>query len=496
MGHILLVNADGPETRVALVENGQLIELHIERPSDRRIVGNIYQGRVVRVLPGMHAAFVDIGLERAAFLYAGDVPPLGDDGEAHASADERASAAPPVPIEQRLHEGEQLLVQVAKEPIGSKGARITSYLSLAGRTLVLVPTVDHIGISRRITDEAERERLREILGRLRPPETGCIVRTVAEHQSEENLRTELEFLLKLWSEVRARAKRVSAPGVVHQDLDLSLRVVRDLVSSQVQRVIIDDLATYTRIQEFVRTFMPQHEQTLELYQDREPLFDAHGIEHEIDRALVRKVWLRSGGYLVIDEGEALTAIDVNTGRYVGHRSLEDTITKINLEAAKEVAAQLRLRNIGGIIIVDFIDMELESNRQQVGRALAEALSSDRAKTHALDISPLGLVEMTRQRVRESLMHELTAPCPHCGGRGAVKTTQTICYEVLREISRHGAGLPGRSLTVSVHPEVADLLADAEGEQLGQLERRLGRSLRVEARPGFHPEQFEIRVESE
>ncbi|MBK8481712.1 MAG: Rne/Rng family ribonuclease [Proteobacteria bacterium] len=496
MGHILLVNADGPETRVALVENGQLIELHIERPADRRIVGNIYQGRVVRVLPGMQAAFVDIGLERAAFLYAGDVPPLGEEGEPTPEAADPGNAPPCIPIEQRLHEGEQLLVQVAKEPIGSKGARITSYLSLAGRTLVLVPTVDHVGISRRITDEGERLRLRETIGRLRPPGAGFIVRTVAEHQSEDHLRAELAFLLKLWDEVSARAKRVAAPGLVHQDLDLALRVVRDLVSAQVQRVIIDDLPTYTRLLEFVRTFMPEHETRLELYQDREPLFDAHGIEHEIDRALVRKVWLRSGGYLVIDEGEALTAIDVNTGRYVGHRSLEDTITKINLEAVKEVAAQLRLRNIGGIIIVDFIDMELESNRHQVGRALAEALSSDRAKTHALEISPLGLVEMTRQRVRESLMHQLTAPCSHCGGRGAIKTTQTVCYEVLREISRHGANLPGRSLTVSVHPEVADLLADAEQERLSQLERRFGRSLRVEARAGFHPEQFEIRVESE
>ena len=425
VGYTLLVNAAGPETRVAPVENGQLIELHIDRPAECRIVGHIYQGRAARVLPGMQAAFVDIGLERAAFLYAGDVPPLGDDGEANASTDERASAAPHVPIEQRLHEGEQVLVQVAKEPIGSKGARVTSYLSLAGRTLVLVPSVDHVGISRRITDEIERQRLREVLGRLRPPGAGCIARTVAEHQSEESLRVELEFLLKLWDELSARARRVSAPGVVHEELDLALRVVRDLVSSQVQRVIIDDLPTYTRIQDFVRTFMPQHAQALELYQDKEPLFDAFGIEHEIDRALARKVWLRSGGYLVIDEGEALTAIDVNTGRYVGHRSLEDTITKINLEAVKEVASQLRLRNIGGIIIVDFIDMELESNRQQVGRALAEALSSDRAKTHALDISPLGLVEMTRQRVRESPMHQLTAPCPHCGGRGGIKTTQTV-----------------------------------------------------------------------
>lgn len=505
MNDLLLVNADGPERRVALVENGLLAELHIERSRDRRIVGNIYMGRVARVLPGMQAAFVDIGIGKAAFLYADDVLRLSEDNEpTHRSTDHSNATDPTAdlprgkplagpPIQQQLAEGDEIIVQVAKEPIGSKGARVTSYISLPGRTLVFMPTLDHVGISRRITDDAERSRLRDIVESIRPAGSGLIVRTVAEQQGDDVLRADMDFLVKLWGEISARIAVAKAPCLVHQDLDLTLRAVRDLVSGRVSKLIVDDLAEYEKLRDFIATFMPHHADILQLYQASEPLFDAHGIEHEIDRALDRKVWLKSGGYLVIDESEALTAIDVNTGRYVGQRTLEDTITKINIEAVKEVVNQLRLRNIGGLIIVDFIDMELESNRQKVWRALHDALQADRAKTNVLEISQLGLVEMTRQRVRDSLMHQLAGPCPYCEGRGFVKTPATICNEVLREIRRQASNMPGKTIAVRVHPDVGDLLADAESERLGQLERRLGREIVLEQQPNFHLERYEIRV---
>jgi ribonuclease G len=499
MVDVLLINAEGYEKRVALIENGVLVELHIEREAERGIVGNIYKGRVVRVLPGMQAAFVDIGIGKAAFLYADDVmgpeaspPDLEQEDAEHPSSSEVPRAEAP-PIQDRLREGEEILVQVAKDPIGTKGARITSYISLPGRHLVLMPTVDHVGVSRRIVDEEQRQRLRERVESMRPPGVGFIVRTVAEGQSDENLQADMEFLLKLWDDIRMRGEAARAPELVYSDLDLPLRIVRDLVSSNVARVVVDDIEEYQRIVDFVATFMPRYADTLELFQNTEPLFDNYGIEHDIDRAMDRKVWLKSGGYLVIDQSEALTAVDVNTGRYVGRRNLEDTITRTNLEAVRELATQLRLRNIGGIIIIDFIDMELEANRQKVWRALNEALSGDRAKSNVLPISELGLVEMTRQRVRESLNHQLAEPCPHCEGRGVVKTALTVCYEVLREIRRQARALPTQGITVCVHPEVADLLADAEREHLVRLERKLDKEVLVEARPNFHVEQFEIHA---
>ena len=500
MSDLLLINAEGYEKRVALIENGVLVELHVERESERGIVGNIYKGRVLRVLPGMQAAFVDIGIGKAAFLYADDVlgagegtaPPalLRDETE---PPDEMTEAPPRSPIQERLREGEEILVQVAKDPLGTKGARITSYVSLPGRHLVVMPTVDHVGVSRRIVDEDERQRLRELVEGIRPERMGFIARTVAEGQEEDNLRADMEFLVKLWVDIRGRAETARAPELIYSDLDLVLRVVRDLVSGQVRRLVVDDRGEYERLAEFIQTFMPRYADALELYQGADPLFDFYGIEHEIDRAMERKVWLKSGGYLVVDQSEALTAIDVNTGRYVGRRNLEDTITRTNLEAVREIATQLRLRNIGGIIIIDFIDMELETNRQKVWRALNDALANDRARFNVLPISELGLVEMTRQRVRESLSRQLAEPCPHCEGKGRIRTAVTVCYEVLREIGRQAAQLPGPALTVCVHPEVADLLADAEREHLVRLERRLDKEVAVAARPNFHVEQFEIHV---
>ncbi|MCC6746646.1 MAG: Rne/Rng family ribonuclease [Deltaproteobacteria bacterium] len=503
MSCLLLINADGPEKRVALLENGDLTEVYVERSRDRGIVGNVYKGRVVRVLPGMQAAFVDIGLSKAAFLYAGDAPG-GEDEPRKGRSSVGSDSAPEgeelerevveqVPIQHRVREGQELLVQVAKEPIGTKGARVTSYISLPGRHLVYMPTVDHVGISRRITSEAERRRLKELVEGMRPPGTGAIVRTVAEGASEESLRADMELLVKLWEETQRRAEGAKAPALLYSDLDLSLRAVRDLFSDAVERLIIDDQGEYARVTDFVSAFLPQRLPALELYQGNEPLFDAYGVELELDRAIDRKVWLKSGGYLIIDQGEALTAIDVNTGRFVGRRNLEDTITKTNLEAVKEVVAQLRLRNIGGLIVIDFIDMDREANRQKVGRSLEQALQADRVKSNVLEISALGLVEMTRKRVRESLSRQLTEACPYCEGRGFVKSALTVCYEVLREIRRQAPTLPGQGVLVCVHPDVADLLAESEQDHLLVLERRYGKALQVEAQQNFHLEQFEIHV---
>jgi ribonuclease G len=505
MNNLLLINADGPARRVALVENGQAAELHVERPNERGIVGNVYKGRVVRVLPGMQAAFVDIGVGRAAFLYVADVGGLQEgvsslyfaDSEEQADEDdlprEEFTTAAPGNIQDRIKEGQEILVQVAKEPIGTKGARITSYISLPGRHLVFMPTVDHVGISRRIVGEAERQRLREIVDAIRPPGMGFIVRTVAEGQSEEMLRADMEFLLKLWEEILRRNSSEAAPALLYEDLDLSLRTVRDLFSSNVERLIVDDLEEYERLLEFISNFAPRYQSLVELYSGDEPLFEYYGIEMELDRALERKVWLKSGGYLVMDQGEALTSVDVNTGRYVGRRSLEDTITKTNLEAVREVVNQLRLRNIGGIIIIDFIDMEQESNRGKVWRALVDALQADRAKCNVLKISDLGLVEMTRKRVRESLEQQLTETCPYCEGKGHIKSPFTVCHDVLREIRRQAASLPGDRIVVAVHPEVADQMASAQNDYIALLEQRYDKDIVVKTRANFHVEQFEIHV---
>jgi ribonuclease G len=506
MDNLLLINADGPARRVALVENGQPAELHVERPQEHGIVGNVYKGRVVRVLPGMQAAFVDIGVGRAAFLYVADVGGLQEevsslyfaDSEERADEDdlpreEFTTAAATGNIQDRIKEGQEILVQVAKEPIGTKGARITSYISLPGRHLVFMPTVDHIGISRRIIGETERQRLREIVDKIRPSGMGFIVRTVAEGQSEDMLQADMEFLVKLWEEILRRNGSESAPALLYEDLDLSLRTVRDLFSSNVDRLIVDDADEFQRLCEFISNFAPRYQSLVELYQGDEPLFESYGIEMELDRALERKVWLKSGGYLVLDQGEALTSVDVNTGRFVGRRNLEDTITKTNLEAVREVVNQLRLRNIGGIIIIDFIDMEVESNRDKVWRSLMEALKTDRAKCNVLKISDLGLVEMTRKRVRESLEQQLTETCPYCEGNGHIKSPYTVCHEVLREIRRQAVSLPGDRIVVCVHPEVADQLASAENDFLAMLERRYSKDIVVKTRGNFHIEQFEIHV---
>jgi ribonuclease G len=501
--NLLVVNADGPETRVALIEKGVLSELFIERKKERGIVGNIYKGRVVRVLPGMQAAFVDIGVEKAAFLYVADVrgggdfkTMFGDDDGEHDGADEppredAGKSSRHQKIEDLLKEGQEVLVQVAKEPMGTKGARITSYVSLPGRHLVFMPTVDHIGISRRIGTDKERKRLREIIDSQRPKGAGFIVRTVAEGATEKELRDDMDFLIKLWREILRKNEKARPASMLYSDLDLLLRIVRDNLTEGVDKLIVDSKPEFERVQKFVAAFMPQFQGRVELYEGKDSIFDGHGIEVELDRAIERKVWLKSGGYLIIDQGEALTAIDVNTGKFVGKRNLEETITKNNLEACREVADQLRLRNIGGIIVVDFIDMDKEQNREKVFKAFQESLKADRAKSNVSKISELGLVEMTRKRTRESLARKLTEACFYCEGKGYLKSKTTICYEILREVRRQGDAFKEDTIVVQCHPEIAELLSTSDMEYVEQVEKRLQKKVMIKARGSFHLEHFEI-----
>jgi ribonuclease G len=503
-GNLLVINCDGPETRVGLIENGQLAELYIERRRERGIVGNIYKGKVVRVLPGMQASFVDIGEDKAAFLYVADVRGAPedykglflDDDESKEERDdlpkdEMARAARGQRIEELLKEGQEVLVQVAKGPIGTKGARATSYVSLPGRHLVFMPTVNHVGISRRIGTDKERKRLRAIVDSMRPPGAGFIVRTVAEGVSERDLHADMEFLIKLWNSVLKRNETAKAPALLYNDLDLLLRTVRDLFTPDVEKLIVDSKPDHDRILKFVQAFMPDFSGRVELYDGREPIFDGFGIESEIDRALARRVPLKSGGYLVIDQGEALTAIDVNTGKFVGKRNLEETITKTNVEAVKEIAEQLRLRNIGGIIVLDFIDMDRQQNREKVSKALNEALRNDKARANVTTISELGLVEMTRKRTRESLGRSLTEPCFYCEGKGYLKSKTSVCYEMLRELRREGGSIQAESIVVTCHPEIADMLATSDQQYVDDLEKRLQKKIIIKARERCHLEEYEI-----
>jgi len=498
----LVINTTSQETRVALLEGGHIAELYIERGSDRGIVGNIYKGRVIRVLPGMQAAFVDIGLEKAAFLYVADVldamhaveeivDGMNGNGLSEGENGEHHPELPP--IEELLEEGQEVLVQIAKEPIGTKGARITTHISLPGRHLVYMPTVNHIGISRRIEDEVEKERLRELVEEIRPEGTGFIVRTVSEGKREEDLRSDMEFLASQWEEIQRVIDHHGAPALIHSELDVTCKVLRDILTEDVARIVVDSQEEYDKVVRFIGTFMPKLTYKIEKYLGDEPIFDAFGLEVEIARALGRKVWLKSGGYIIIEQTEALVAVDVNTGRYVGKHNLEDTILKTNLEAVKEVAFQLRLRNIGGLIIIDFIDMEKEAHREKVHAALEETLKNDKSKTNILKISELGLVEMTRKRVRESLGRSLCEPCPYCEGKGYVKSGTTMVYEIFRELMRELNDMPQKRVTLLVHPDVAALLYDEERNGIEEIEQHFGREIVINPRPGFHLEQYEISV---
>jgi ribonuclease G len=510
MSSELVINARPHETRVALVENGQVLELHIERKTGQELMGNIYRGKVVRVLPGMQAAFVDIGLERTGFLYVTDVHKELLEFERlmmsnHQSTEEGKAAngvespqgrmeSIPFKIEELLHEGQDIMVQVAKEPLGSKGARLTSHVSLAGRHLVLMPTVNHIGISRKIEEKEERDRLRSIIQEMRPPGMGFIARTVSEGDSKEQLKSEMDFLLRLWSDIQARMDRLSNAGLLYRDLNVSLRAVRDLFAREVDRLVIDSADEYRNVMEFINTFAPRLSHSVQLYDGRDPIFDAYGIEMEISRALEKKVWLKSGGYIVIEMTEALTAVDVNTGSYVGKRNLEETILKTNLEAVKEIAYQLRFRNIGGLIVIDFIDMEKKANRDRVFLALKEVLEKDKAKTNILRMSDLGLLEMTRKRTRESLNRLLTEPCAYCEGRGVLKSKKTICCEIFRDIERECVVCEEEGkVVVMVHPDIENVLREEEQDSIMDLEKRIKKHLIIIGKPEYHLEQYEVSL---
>jgi ribonuclease G len=644
----IIINATGEETRVAILENKVVTEFYIDRKKDRGIVGNVYKGKVVKVLPGMQAAFVDIGVEKAAFLYVSDVSSGVEDYERHfleertkdengRIAEEEDSSLPPfieedaefgeetaeerpedreeedlpeepsaaqgevcelrreeetesapsdddltpnfqtdlseagsdtssegilpdeeppftgdiplsgepltqaatdssspieikdtaetgageevkkrVPpksrrrpqrnfrnrskpkrvmrsIETLLKEGQEILVQVSKDAMGTKGPRVTTYVSLPGRYLVYMPTVNHIGISRRIGSAEERGRLKEMLYRLRKPGSGFIVRTVSEGTTDEEFKSDMEFLELLWQSMLKKKEKVSAPALLHVDLDLIFRTVRDLFTKKVDRLVIDSKDEYGRIQDYAKMYLQELSNSIELYTKEEPIFDAYEIETEISRALARKVWLKSGGYIVIDRTEALTVIDVNTGRYVGKRDLEETILKTNLEALREIAYQLKLRNIGGIITIDFIDMEKEKNREKIFQSFQEAMSKDKARINILKISELGLVELSRERTREDIQRLLCEPCHYCEGKGHIRSATTICYEIFREIKRTGGSPRERKIIITAHPSVANLLYDDERQGVEALEKEFKKRIIIKPDTGMHQEHYNISM---
>ena len=483
----ILLNVTPRETRAALVENGSTQELYIERASRRGLVGNLYKGRVSRVLPGMQAAFVDIGLERTAFLHAADI--------ARAVPAEAESGPPPVEdIGKLVQPGQDILVQVLKDPLGSKGARLTTFVSLASRFLVYMPVGRGVGVSARISDEAERERLRALVRELAEAQQsggGYIVRTAAHGAPHEALRADMLYLARLWEHVRQQQLRAATGSLVHADLPLGARMLRDELGADVRRVLVDEPAEYARLRQFAAAFMPEAVERIEHYTGARPLFELHGVEAEINRALERQVQLQSGGYIVFDQTESMTTIDVNTGAYVGNRNPEDTVFRTNLEATVAIARQLRLRNLGGIIIIDFIDMEDAAHRAQLLAAFQAALAGDRAQNQVADGAPLGLVAMTRKRTRESLEHLLCEPCQGCAGRGFVRSVETVCHEIYREALRQGGQLQVRELVILAHPEVVERLLDEEAPVLAELELRVGKPIRLQSEALYSVEQYDI-----
>ncbi|WP_237066267.1 ribonuclease G [Microbulbifer guangxiensis] len=492
MSEELLINVAPTETRVALVENGVLQEVYLERSARRGIVGNIYKGKVVRVLPGMQAAFVDIGLERAGFIHASDIAPLDEEG-----MESRESEV--ADIRALVREGQSLVVQVVKDPISSKGARLTTHLSVSARYLVYMPQTRHIGISNRIEDEGERERLRELVDQAsaklaeegQKGDGGFILRTVAEGVSEEELLRDIPFLYKLWHELEQRIRSRPQPSVIYEDLPLFMRALRDLARPYTEKIRIDSREAHGRAAEFASKYAPEIAGRLEHYPGERPLFDLYGVEEEIRKALHNKVTLKSGGYLIVEQTEAMSTIDVNTGAFVGHRNLEETIFKTNLEAATAIARQLRLRNLGGIIIIDFIDMKDAEHRRQVLRMLEKALERDHAKTSITGVSELGLVEMTRKRTRESLGQILCEPCPVCSGRGTLKSAETVCYEIFREIIREARAYDSEKIMVLASQVVIDLLLDEESANVADLEEFIGRPIQFQVEPIYNQEQYDI-----
>ena len=514
----IIINVAHEESRVALMQNGVVTELFFDRKAERGIVGNVYKGKIVKILPGMQAAFVDIGMEKAAFLYVADIliqrdgKPAADEGaEGEGEGDEEGidleeeseEDSAPVPVVRRskrrhhrsietlIREGEEIVVQVSKEPIGTKGPRVTTYISLPGRYLVYMPMVNHVGVSRRISQDGERQRLKEMIHRLRKKGAGYIVRTVSDGTTEEEFKQDIDFLDVVWRNILKKAKTQSAPALLHTDLDLVFRTVRDLFTKDVSALVIDSRKEYDQIREFVGTFLPDFLPRVKLWEKKTPIFEAYGIEAEIAKARSRRVWLKSGGYIVIDHAEALTVIDVNTGRFVGKRDLEETIFKTNLEAVKEIAYQIRLRNIGGIIIIDLIDMEKDRNKEKVMKALHEAISKDKARINVLKISELGLVQISRERTRESLTKILCEPCAYCDGRGYTKSPTTVSHEIFREIRRVGASPRDKKILIGVHPTVAARLYDEGKQEVEALEKALRKKIIIKADSNLHIEQYDI-----
>ena len=514
----LLVNVTPRETRVALIDSGVLREIFIERANRRGLVGNVYKGRVCRVLPGMQAAFVDIGLDRAAFLHTSDIAgadagarqvrdPLvpGERGTASTGPEPVSMPRSEAAIADLVRDGQEVLVQVIRDPLGSKGARLTTQVSIPSCYLVCMPGAGTIGISQRIADEDERRRLREMVrdcarraggGRCAPgedwtPDDGYIVRTAAEGCAEATMDADMAFLRKLWASIHARAAVVAGPGIVHEDLPLVIRTLRERSGSTIERVRIDSPDTLRRVLDFTDEFLPEMSSRIELHAGEAPIFELYAVEDEIRKALDRKVQLKSGGHIVIDQTEAMTTIDVNTGGFVGHRNFEETVFKTNLEAARSIARQVRLRNLGGIIIIDFIDMDNETHKRQVLRALEKALAGDHARTHISNVSPLGLVEMTRKRTRESLERMLCDPCPTCGARGSIKSADTVCYEIFREILREAREFDTERLLVIASPEVTSQLVDEESATFAELEALTGRPITLQVENLYSREQYDV-----
>jgi ribonuclease G len=502
----LIINYSTFEHRVALIENGQVSEYYIERQSEKGIVGGIYKGKVIRVLPGIQSAFVDIGLDRAAFLYGGDIqtdpnslpPDLNlEDGSKPAQfdpqvdADSTAEKRFNMNISELVKEGQELVLQVAKDAIGTKGARVTTFLSFPGRYVVLMPNVVHLGVSKKIGREEERNRLKSIVQSMLPAQMGMVVRTASDGVDEDKLRADISFVLQMAQTVALTSKTAPTPSLIHEDLNLVFRITRDLLSRDLERVIIDDRTGYDYLVQFLNKFSVKLGSKVQLYQGEVSIFDAYGVEVEVARALQPKVWLKSGGYLIVEQTEALTAIDVNTGKFVGGKSLGETILKTNLEAVREIVLQLRLRNIGGIVILDFIDMEKQEDRDKVFYTLIEELKKDKAKTSALRISELGLVQMTRKRTEESLAQKINVICPHCNGKGEIKSATTIAYDVVRELIREFNRNKSEFFLIKAHPSVTDRLQEEDAVFMREITQKWQRKILFKPMESFHEEHFEL-----
>lgn len=490
-GKKILIDSNPFEKRLALVEDGRLAEFYVERLKDRGITGNIYKGRIVRVLPGMQAAFVEIGLERTAFLHASDVSDSFDDleEEENESRGENRGASSQQ-IQDLISEGQEIMVQVSKEPIGTKGARITSNISIPGRHLVFMPSFDRVGVSRRISEDKERRRLRDIVQSLRPQGHGFIIRTVCEGMPRQDLKSDMDFLLRLWKLITRRMERLHAPSILFEELDLTLRTIRDIFSADVDELILGNKSEYDRARTFVDDVMPGLRWKVKLHEDELPIFDLHGVEIELAGTTNNKVWLRSGGHIIIDQMEALTAIDVNTGKYVGKKNSDETIFKTNTEAVKAVVEQIRLRNIGGIIVIDFIDMSRAAHREKVYRSLKDALKADKARTNILKISELGIVEMTRKRVRESISQSLCEPCPYCDGSAIVKNKETVVMEIYRDLMRDARDKMVAKAVIYANPDVAEHLRQ-DKDILKDIKKRFVKRLVIKSVEVFHQEEYEI-----